>query len=123
MNVVELQQQVAALRAQLLRIENQMLELTGDGLVMQIRGILKLSRKPALLLAALARNTHVDRALAKTVLYGDGDAPATPRIAEVYINKIRQSLRPHYVEVKPIWGIGWHIESGDKARLFEVLGL
>lgn len=56
------------------------------------------------------------------VLYDESDNAPDPKIADVYICKIRKKLEPYEIEIKTAWGTGWFMEPYHRFKLKELLG-
>lgn len=81
---------------------------------------LKLGGQPraCVVLGMLLSREFVSKEALMLAIYGGDhdDAPGT-KIANTYIHKVRQMIRPLNCEVKIVWGKGYMMELADRKRV------
>lgn len=86
-------------------------------------GVARLTRKEAVVVAAIAKYGRATKSAIYHALYGDMDEPREPKIVDVFVCKVRKKLRTVGVEIDTIWGTGYTMSPENVARLKELAGL
>jgi two-component system cell cycle response regulator CtrA len=115
------------LRAQLDDAQMQIRELTSvrELGVETYVGVAQMTRKEAVVAAAIVKYGHASKSSIYHALYGglDIDEQREPKIVDVFVCKIRKKLRPFGVEIDTQWGVGYKMSPENVARLRELADL
>jgi DNA-binding response OmpR family regulator len=111
-------------RAMQLQVENetlraQLAEEKYPSLIPQ--SVFSLTRSEAVVFGVLMRHRAPHREMFMQALYGASDDPATGKVLDIFICKMRQKLRPHGIEIKTITAEGFMIPEASKARARELM--
>jgi hypothetical protein len=121
---VDIFRQIASMRAELDALERAVKDTIGDDLAILIKEKLHLPLKASMLLAALMRHDRLDRAKAIEEIYITRDPPITVNSTiNTFMNKVKTALRARDIQIQTVYGLGWYIDTSDKAKLCEVLGI
>jgi DNA-binding response OmpR family regulator len=76
-----------------------------------------LTPKQADLMRVLIRRPVASYDACMAGLYSDRIAPPDQRIINVLISRMRRKLLPFGIEIRTVWGIGYELDEGARARL------
>jgi DNA-binding response OmpR family regulator len=88
-----------------------------ENLLVRYKEKLGLSTSPARLLIALVHGSARSRAALTHVVSASPTNTPDARIVNVYVARIRKSLKPYGLSITTDWGIGFHIDEPNRAGI------
>ncbi len=115
---------VGSNRAQRFALVGTILE-NDDALQLAVGRCFRATRLEAVILAVLIKRTEVTKKQLHLVIEqsrpSENREPTDPKMVDVMIHHVRRKLRPHGLELKTVWGLGYRLPVPDRDKAIEML--